>query len=130
MAPSWQNCATPIGKRSRGAGPRKSAIPRRGFTSFSRKSAVPPWSDRAPISYRGRSSTACGFDPGIVIPQFAAAVAGRAASFLLLLGAWEGAAWLAHSRLFPGAGAVLAMLVEEAVRGELLHHLGATLARF
>jgi len=46
-----------------------------------------------------------------------------------VLAAWEIAAWLAHSRLFPGAGAVLTTLVDEAVRGDLLHHLGATLAR-
>src|SRR5712691_7862617 len=59
----------------------------------------------------------------------AAAIAGRAASLLLLLGVWEGAARLAHSRLFPGAGAVLSTLAEEAMRGELLHHLGATLVR-
>ena len=58
-----------------------------------------------------------------------AALAERAASLLVVLAAWEMAAWLAHSRLFPGAGAVLTTLVDEAVRGDLLHHLGATLAR-
>ena len=61
--------------------------------------------------------------------RFPAALAERAASLLVVLAAWEMAAWLAHSRLFPGAGAVLTTLVDEAVRGDLLHHLGATLAR-
>jgi len=60
---------------------------------------------------------------------FPAPLAGRAASLLSLLAIWEAAAWFAHSRLFPGAGAVLATLVDEAVHGDLLHHLGATLAR-
>jgi len=57
------------------------------------------------------------------------AFVGRAASVLVLLAVWEGSAWLAHSRLFPSAGAVLGVLVEEALHGDLLHHLGATLAR-
>jgi len=61
--------------------------------------------------------------------RFPAALAERAASLLVVLAAWEVAAWLAHSRLLPGAGAVLTTLVDEAVRGDLLHHLGATLAR-
>jgi len=60
---------------------------------------------------------------------FPAAFAARAASLLSLLAIWEAAAWLAHSRLFPGAGAVLAALADEAVHGDLLHHLSATLAR-
>ena len=60
---------------------------------------------------------------------FPVSIAGRAASLLSLLAVWEAAAWLAHSRLFPGAGAVLATLVEEAMHGDLLHHLGVTLAR-
>jgi NitT/TauT family transport system permease protein len=60
---------------------------------------------------------------------FPAALAGRAVSLLFLLAIWEAAAWFAHSRLFPGAGAVLATLVDEAMHGDLLHHLGATLAR-
>ena len=61
--------------------------------------------------------------------RFPAALAERAASLLVVLAAWEVAAWLAHSRLFPGAGAVLTTLVDDAVRGDLLHHLGSTLAR-
>ena len=61
--------------------------------------------------------------------RFPDALAERAASLLVVLAAWEMASWLAHSRLFPGAGAVLTTLVDEAVRGDLLHHLGATLAR-
>lgn len=56
-------------------------------------------------------------------------LAGRAASLLSLLAIWEAAAWFAHSRLFPGAGAVSATLVDEVVHGDLLHDLGATLAR-
>ena len=58
-----------------------------------------------------------------------AALAGRAASLASLLAAWEAAAWFAHSRLFPGAGAVLATLGDEVLHGDLLHHLGATLVR-
>jgi NitT/TauT family transport system permease protein len=61
--------------------------------------------------------------------RFPAAIAERAASLLVLLGAWEAAAWFAHSRLFPGPGTVLATLAEEAIQGDLLYHLGATLAR-
>jgi NitT/TauT family transport system permease protein len=60
---------------------------------------------------------------------FPAALAGRAVSLLSLLALWEAAAWFAHSRLFPGAGAVLVTLADEAMHGDLLHHLGATLAR-
>ena len=63
------------------------------------------------------------------MPRFPAAIAERAASLLVLLGAWEGAAWFAHSRLFPGPGIVLATLAEETIHGDLLYHLGATLAR-
>src|SRR6266403_353745 len=58
-----------------------------------------------------------------------AAIAERAASLLALLGAWEGAAWFAHSRLFPGPGTVLATLADETINGDLRYHLGATLAR-
>jgi NitT/TauT family transport system permease protein len=61
--------------------------------------------------------------------RFSAAVAGRVVSLLLLLAVWEAVAWLVHSRLFPGAGAVLGALFEEAVRGDLLRHLSATLLR-
>ena len=60
---------------------------------------------------------------------FPAPLAGRVASLLLLLAIWEAAAWLAHSRLFPGPGAVLTTLADDAVHGDLLHDLGATLAR-
>lgn len=58
-----------------------------------------------------------------------ASLAGRAISLLLLLAVWEAAARLVQSRLFPGAGAVLATLADETIHGELLHHLGATLFR-
>jgi len=61
--------------------------------------------------------------------RFPAAIAERAASLLVLLAAWEGAAWFAHSRLFPGPGTVLATLADETMHGDLLYHLGATLAR-
>jgi NitT/TauT family transport system permease protein len=60
---------------------------------------------------------------------FPAALAGRVVSLLSLLAIWEAAAWFAHSRLFPGAGTVLVTLADEAMHGDLLHHLGATLAR-
>lgn len=58
-----------------------------------------------------------------------ASLAGRAISLLLLLAVWEAAARLVQSRLFPGAGAVLATLADETIHGELLYHLGATLFR-
>src|SRR5271165_3563784 len=61
--------------------------------------------------------------------RFPAALAERAASLLVTLAAWEAAAWLANSRLFPGVGTVLTTLADEAMHGDLLHHLGATLAR-
>jgi NitT/TauT family transport system permease protein len=64
-----------------------------------------------------------------MLARLPVSLAGRAASLLSLLAAWEAAAWLAHSRLFPGAAAVLATLAGEALHGELLHHLGATLTR-
>src|SRR6516162_1778982 len=95
----------------------------------SRKSEARRSSDRAPIWRPGLSSTGSGTDTGRVMARFPAALAERAASLLVVLAAWEAAAWVAHSRLFPGAGAVLTTLVDEAVRGDLLHHLGATLAR-
>jgi NitT/TauT family transport system permease protein len=60
---------------------------------------------------------------------FPAPLAGRMASLAFVLAGWEAAAWLAHNRLFPGAGAVLTTLANEGLHGELLHHLGATLAR-
>jgi NitT/TauT family transport system permease protein len=67
-----------------------------------------------------RESTMAWFPPPLV---------GRAVSLAFLLLAWEFAAWLAHSRLFPGAEAVLATLANETLHGDLLHHLGATLRR-
>ena len=39
-------------------------------------------------------------------------LAGRVASLLSLLVTWQAAAWLVHSRLFPGAGAVLGTSVD------------------
>ena len=61
--------------------------------------------------------------------RFPAALAERAASLLVVLAAWEAAAWVAHSRLFPSVGTVVTALADEAMHGDLLHHLGATLAR-
>jgi len=61
--------------------------------------------------------------------RFPAALAERAASLLVMLAAWEVAAWIAHSRLFPSVETVLTTLADEAMHGDLLHHLGATLAR-
>ncbi|HEY1430208.1 MAG TPA: ABC transporter permease subunit [Stellaceae bacterium] len=63
------------------------------------------------------------------VTRFSAAIAGRASSLLLFLAVWEGIAWLVHSRLFPGAAAVLDTLFYEIVDGQLLHHLTATLLR-
>jgi NitT/TauT family transport system permease protein len=63
------------------------------------------------------------------IASFPTAVAGRIASLAFVIAGWEAAAWLAHNRLFPGAGAVLVTLGNEVLHGELLHHLGATLLR-
>lgn len=57
------------------------------------------------------------------------AVAPRILSVLLFLLSWEGAARIAASRLFPGPAAVLAVLVEESLRGPLLFHLAVTLGR-
>src|SRR6516162_744987 len=61
--------------------------------------------------------------------RFPTALTERAASLLVLLVAWEAAARIAHSRLFPGVEAVLTTLADEALHGELLHDLAATLAR-
>jgi len=61
--------------------------------------------------------------------RLSAAVAWRGVSLLLLLAVWEAASRLVHSRLFPGAGAVLGALFDETVNGGLLHDLNATLFR-
>ena len=61
--------------------------------------------------------------------RFPAAVAERVASLLVLLAAWQAAAWFANSRLFPGPETVLTTLAQDAVHGDLLYHLGTTLAR-
>ena len=51
-------------------------------------------------------------------------------SLLLLLAAWQLAFLLANDpRLMPGPLRVLSVLVQELLHGELLFHLGATLAR-
>jgi NitT/TauT family transport system permease protein len=53
----------------------------------------------------------------------------RAASLLLLVALWSASAALADSRLFPGPGSVLQSLAAEMRDGDLLPHLGITLAR-
>lgn len=51
-------------------------------------------------------------------------------SILALLVLWQLVAWIAASpRLMPPPATVFLRMVDEAVRGELLFHLGATLAR-
>lgn len=52
-----------------------------------------------------------------------------AASAAILLACWAAAAALAESRHLPGPGAVLARLAAGAASGELIFHMGATLAR-
>jgi NitT/TauT family transport system permease protein len=51
------------------------------------------------------------------------------ASVLLFLCLWQIGAGLAASRLFPGPVTVLQSLLQEAMHGGLLSHLGITLAR-
>jgi NitT/TauT family transport system permease protein len=53
----------------------------------------------------------------------------RLASLAVLLLAWQAASSYAGSRLFPGPGSVAAGIVEAVSQGDMLHHLGATLAR-
>jgi NitT/TauT family transport system permease protein len=59
----------------------------------------------------------------------ASSLAQRVGSVALFLVVWQAAADAIHSRLLPAASAVFAVLVEEAVHGPLLFHLGITLAR-
>src|SRR6516164_1207084 len=119
----------PTDRGSRAIGPWQKESLRRDSISCSRKSAGRRSSDRTRISHRGRSWTGYGTETRRVMARFPAALAERAASLLVILTAWEVVAWLAHSRLFPGAVAVLATLVDEAAHGDLLHHLYATLVR-
>lgn len=51
------------------------------------------------------------------------------ASLLALVILWQGAAWLAGSRLLPGPFMVAAAMASEAVHGPLLHDLLVTLRR-
>jgi NitT/TauT family transport system permease protein len=53
----------------------------------------------------------------------------RAASFALFLTIWEIAAHWAGAKTLPPIEAVVAALLNELMSGELLHHLGVTLAR-
>lgn len=56
-------------------------------------------------------------------------LAWQAASLLSLLAAWQLAAWAAPAATLPPPAQVLAALVKAAGQGDLLRHLGATLAR-
>lgn len=51
------------------------------------------------------------------------------ASLMALLALWFGAALLIGSRAFPSPSEVLAVLIRDAVSGELFFHLGMTLMR-
>jgi ABC-type nitrate/sulfonate/bicarbonate transport system permease component len=53
----------------------------------------------------------------------------RVLSILLLVVAWQVASWLAETRTLPPPGEVLAFIGREAVSGDLLHNLAATLQR-
>jgi NitT/TauT family transport system permease protein len=53
----------------------------------------------------------------------------RSGSLALLLVLWEAGALVAQDRMVPTAGAVLAALAHEVLKGPLLHHLGITLLR-
>jgi NitT/TauT family transport system permease protein len=53
----------------------------------------------------------------------------QAVSVALLIALWAGGAAFADNTLFPSPVAVLSTMIREAASGELLHHLGATLAR-
>jgi NitT/TauT family transport system permease protein len=59
----------------------------------------------------------------------ASAIALRAISFVLLLAVWEIAARTAASRMLPTVETVATALTAAALTGDLLHHLGITLAR-
>ena len=53
----------------------------------------------------------------------------RTASLLILLAVWELASRFGNSRALPGIEAVAAAFLDELLRGDLLYHLGVTLAR-
>jgi NitT/TauT family transport system permease protein len=53
----------------------------------------------------------------------------RAASFAILVVAWELASHLAGARAIPSLEQIAAALADELLRGPLLHHLSITLAR-
>ena len=53
----------------------------------------------------------------------------RLFGLLFLLIAWQLTAWLLQSDLLPGPVAVFSSLWQHTVSGNLLHHLGITLAR-
>ncbi|WP_454918649.1 ABC transporter permease [Xanthobacter sediminis] len=53
----------------------------------------------------------------------------KALSLAILLLAWQVVAWAAESPALPPPGAVFAFIAREAVAGDLLVNLGATLAR-
>lgn len=57
------------------------------------------------------------------------ALSPRLFGLLILLLAWQTAAWLLRSDLLPGPVAVFSGLWQHTTSGNLLHHLGITLAR-
>jgi NitT/TauT family transport system permease protein len=64
--------------------------------------------------------------PGRLVPN---SIWIRLASFVILVVAWEiGARW-SGLRAFPTIEAIAAAAIDEAVRGQLLHHLAVTFAR-
>ncbi|MDX1540926.1 MAG: ABC transporter permease subunit, partial [Geminicoccaceae bacterium] len=68
--------------------------------------------------------------PGTPLAARARAVAVPLLSLLALFGLWQIAAWSAdRPQLMPGPLLVLDRLVEETLQGDLLYHLGVTLAR-
>ncbi len=55
--------------------------------------------------------------------------ASRILSLLLLVALWQGVALVAASKLLPGPLEVFTFIAREAMSGELLHQIGATLRR-
>ena len=53
----------------------------------------------------------------------------RLVSLALLVAAWVAGSWAAGERMLPAPATVLAAILAEARSGDLLLHLGATLAR-
>lgn len=64
-----------------------------------------------------------------LVPKLVSHLAVKVLSLAVLLALWQGAAAVAQSPALPAPGAVFAFMAREAVAGELLMNLGATLAR-